>query len=113
MIFKQLNRLQQIDQLIRQKRTGNATNLAAKLGISRRQAYNWLDELRDLGLEIEYIRDIESYVYTKPCKLDITFKVVELSEKEASYINAGIHFLKKNALGSLSMQTWSAYTTAN
>jgi len=36
MIFKQINRLQQIDQLIRQKRTGNAKQLAAKLEISRK-----------------------------------------------------------------------------
>lgn len=33
MIFKQLNRLQQIDQLNRQKRTGNAEELAAKLNM--------------------------------------------------------------------------------
>jgi len=78
MIFKLLNRLQQIDQLIRQKRTGNADELAAKLNISRRQVYYWLEELKSYGLEIDYNRDIKSFVYQKPYEVTITFKVKEI-----------------------------------
>ena len=47
MIFKQIERFQYLDQLIRQKRTGNADELARKLKISRRQVYNCLEEFKD------------------------------------------------------------------
>ena len=86
MFFKQLNRLQQIDQLIRQKRTGNAQELAEKMKISRRQVYNWLDELKAFGLEIEYNRQIRSYVYLKPYQINIQLDFRELSEQEESCI---------------------------
>jgi predicted DNA-binding transcriptional regulator YafY len=96
MIFKQLNRLQQIDQLIRQKRTGNADDLAEKLHISRRQVYNWIEELKNYGLEIEYKREIKSFVYLKPYQINITLDIRELTVEETTEIEAGINFLKKN-----------------
>lgn len=97
MIFKQLNRLQQIDQLIRQRRTGNAEELAEKLNISRRQVYNWLEELKSYGLEIDYKREIKSFVYLKPYQINITLDIRELSYKETTEIEAGINFLKKSS----------------
>lgn len=78
MIFKLFNRLQQIDQLIRQKRTGNAEELAAKLSISRRQVYYWLEELKSYGLEIDYNRDLKSFVYRKKYEITIAFTVREI-----------------------------------
>lgn len=89
MIFKQLNRLQQIDQLIRQQRTGNAEEFAGKLGVSRRQIYYWLEELREMGLEIEYSRELQSYVYAKTYKIDITFRIHEMKEMDLSDLYAG------------------------
>ncbi|MFW6219219.1 MAG: HTH domain-containing protein [Bacteroidota bacterium] len=47
MIFKLIGKIQRIDMLIRQERTGNADEFAEMLGISRRQVYNYLDELKD------------------------------------------------------------------
>jgi predicted DNA-binding transcriptional regulator YafY len=95
MIFKQLNRLQRIDQLIRQKRTGNAEELAEKLNISRRHVYRWLEEFKSLGLEIDYNRERKSFVYLKPYQINITLDIRELTVKETSEIEAGINFLKK------------------
>ncbi len=96
MIFKQINRLQQIDQLIRQKRTGNAEELADKLNISRRQVYNWLDELKALGLEIDYNREIRSFVYLKSYQINISFDIKELTENEVTNVKAGLNFFKIN-----------------
>ena len=73
MIFKLLDRLGRIDQLIRQKRTGNAEEFAEKLNISRRQVYNWLDELKSYGLEIAYDRELRSFVYLKSYQINISF----------------------------------------
>ena len=98
MIFKQLNRLQQIDQLIRQKRTGNAKEFARKLGLSRRQVYYILEELKSMGLDIVYDRYIESYLYLRPYHFIVSFKVKELTYDELRNTDAGAYpfFSKKN-----------------
>jgi predicted DNA-binding transcriptional regulator YafY len=90
-------RLQQIDQLIRQKRTGNAEELAEKLNISRRQVYNWIEVLKSYGLELDYRREIKSFVYLKPYQINISLDIKELSYKETTEIKAGINFLKKSS----------------
>jgi biotin operon repressor len=95
MIFKQLNRLQQLDQLIRQKRTGTAEELANKLSLSRRQVYNWIEELKLMGLEIEYNRHIKSFIYLKQYKIDISMDIKELSAEESQVIYAGVNFKQK------------------
>lgn len=95
MIFKQLNRLQQMDQLIRQKRTGNATEFAQKMGVSRRQIYNWLEDLRSMGLDIEYNRYKKSFTYRKLYKINIQFEIRELSKYELSEIEGNGLFLNK------------------
>lgn len=82
MIQKKLNQLLQIDQLIRLKRTGNANEFSRKIGISRRHLYNRLEELKDLDLDISYDRNIQSYFYTRPYKIDIIFNIRELTEEE-------------------------------
>jgi predicted DNA-binding transcriptional regulator YafY len=84
MFFKHLNRLQQIDQLIRQQRTGNAGMLAQKLGVSRRQVYYFLDELRELGLEIDYSRELGSFHYRKPYRINISIDIENVSEDEVA-----------------------------
>lgn len=71
MTYKILNRLQFLDQLIRQQRTGNAQELAEKLHIRRRHVYNLLDNLKDIGLEIEYSREKKSFIYPRPFQLTI------------------------------------------
>lgn len=95
MIYKQLNRLQQIDQLIRQKRTGNAEELAQKLQISRRLVYYWLDELKDMGLEINYNRGVKSFVYQKPYQINVSLEIKELKYEESIETEAGINFYQK------------------
>ncbi len=94
MLFEEINRLQQIDKLIRLNCTGNAQEFAKKLNLSRRQVYNIIESLKDMGLAIEYNRHIGSFVYTKPYKINITFEITELPEHEAMRVKAG--FIVKN-----------------
>ncbi len=113
MIFKQLNRLQQIDQLIRQERTGNAEELAIKLNISRRQVYNWLDELKSLGLEIEYCRALQSFVYLKQYQVNISLDIKELTALEKIEIEAGIGIKKNFHLCNRIAQTRNIFEAAS
>jgi hypothetical protein len=96
MLFEEINRLRQIDRLIRLNNTGNAQEFAKKLNLSRRQVYNIIESLKDVGLEIEYNRNISSFVYAKPYKINITFEITELPENEAIEINAGRIIIKNN-----------------
>lgn len=64
--------------------------------MSRRHVYRWLEELKDLGLEIEYNREIKSYVYLKSYQIMIKFDIRELTVQETTEIEAGINIMKKN-----------------
>lgn len=82
MIFKQINRLCYLDQLIRQQRTGSAYDLAQKLQISRRQVYNLIDKLKDLGFEVDYDRYRKTFLYPIPFRYNI-----ELGRKNSNVLN--------------------------
>lgn len=94
-----LNRIQRLDALIRQKRTGSPKELARKLGISERWLYNFLDEIKsELDCPIRYNRMKRSYVYEKPGKVLIGFwNVEELNSVNAKKINGGAVIQKKSS----------------
>jgi len=50
--IKYINRLKAIDQLIKLKATGSPKELADKLGISERQIYKYISDLKELGAKI-------------------------------------------------------------
>ncbi len=60
-------RYQQLHQLIEKSGTGTAKQLAQKLGITERQVYYYLQELREMGLPIAYdtIRQNCSFFYRR------------------------------------------------
>ena len=88
-INKYVNRLRQVNQLIRQQRTGNPKQLAEKLGISERQVYNYIEDLRDQEVPISYCRFRQTYYYSEPVELRISFSLVNLSTKESTEIMGG------------------------
>ena len=67
--FKYISRLERIDQLIRQEGTGNAPAFASRLGVSVRQLYNLIEELKDLGMPIAYCRTRQTYYYRYNCRI--------------------------------------------
>ncbi len=73
MIFRNLNRLEHLDDLIQNKRTGNALELAEKLGISKRHVYNYIELLKNSGLKIKYNRELQTYYYEE--KYALNFKI--------------------------------------
>ena len=54
--IKQIERLQLLNKLVREKRTGSPDELAERLGLSRRQLYFYLEFLKDYGIDIAYSR---------------------------------------------------------
>ena len=64
-LLKQINRIEQIDQLIRLKATGTPQELAKRLSISRSTLYNILDFMKSQGVEIYYSPTNQSFCYEK------------------------------------------------
>jgi hypothetical protein len=83
MIQKHLNRLEQIDYLVRNKATGNPKEMAKKLGISERAWYKLRDELiKDLNFPIAYCSIQRTYYYTASGKFEVGFKYLTEKQKE-------------------------------
>ncbi len=108
MQLKQLMRLAELDRQIRKGNTGNATMLSQKLHISRRQLYNYLDELRNLGILIKYCRQKKTFYYDEACKLTINCKFEFLDNQYTINLLGG-----KNNLCNLITQTTDNFALSN
>lgn len=69
--LKYINRLSQINQLINLKITGSPKELAYKLGISERQVYKYISDLKELGAEINFSSNCNSYIFNSEFTLKI------------------------------------------
>lgn len=76
-LFEQLRQLERLDQLIRLKATGCPERLATRLGISKRQLYRLIGELRNIGFPIEYCKSRQSYYYKGEVKLSFQLLIDE------------------------------------
>ena len=76
-LIDQIYRLKRIHHLIRRKATGPPCQFSEKLGISDRQLYRLLDELKSYGLPIEYCRHRQSYYYSHEVEVEISFEIRE------------------------------------
>jgi len=69
-----LNRIERLDALIRQRRTGSPKELADKLEISERWLFRLLEELRmELNCPIRYCRRTRTYFYKRKGRIRIGF----------------------------------------
>ena len=75
--------------LIQHEATGDPQQFAERLHLCRRQFFNVLDELRDLGAEIRYDRVRCTYFYANDFDLQIVIKCCPLDEKEQKRISGG------------------------
>ena len=72
-----LDRLRQINRLIALKTTGKPAELAKKLNISERALYNYIEELKQIGLPISWCKELQSYIYTENGSFIAEFKYGE------------------------------------
>lgn len=74
-IFKYLNRINRMNYLITLKSTGSPDEFSQRLNISKRQLYNDLEMLREIGAEIKYDRCRGSYYYENSFDIDIEINI--------------------------------------
>jgi len=68
-----LQRLEQMDQLIRLKATGSPRAFASRLGISKSSLYNYLELLRMLGGPVQYNQQLSTFEYEYSVVLQLGF----------------------------------------
>ncbi|MFN8844567.1 MAG: DNA-binding protein [Chryseotalea sp.] len=82
-LLKSINRLKQIHKLIKIERTGNPDEFAKKLGISRAMLMINLQEIKELGAEINFCRYKNSYYYIND------FLIIIQNKKDQKKIRGG------------------------
>jgi biotin operon repressor len=87
--IEQLELLERMDAVINRKGTGNATELAQRLKVSRRSVFNYLDTLRRMGADIDYCEHRQSYYY----KEDKRPQLPTITKQNANKITGGESFL--------------------
>jgi predicted DNA-binding transcriptional regulator YafY len=68
-----LKKINQLDHLIREQRTGTPANLGEKIGASERTVYDYLKLMKELGAPISYSRSRNSYFYQEHGAFNIGF----------------------------------------
>jgi biotin operon repressor len=92
--IKQVERLQLLNKLVKEQRTGTPDELAQRLGVSRSKLYLILDELRDTGVCIRYRKQQNSFVYEECLGISLKFSFEILSSGEENSIKGGKYFEK-------------------
>lgn len=87
--IKQIERLQLLNKLVCEKRTGSPEELAERLGISRAKLYMILEELRDHNVCIRFSKRINSFDYEACSGINLEFSFCILLKEEEKGINGG------------------------
>ena len=87
--LEQLGRLKRMNELIRAGKTGTPEQLSVRLNISRRQLYADLDYCRDLGVDIEYSKQRQTFYYSNGKELEIHFTLKAVSRDTLLTVNGG------------------------
>jgi predicted DNA-binding transcriptional regulator YafY len=70
-LLKYIERLQRMDSLISLMSTGTPHEFAEKLGIRRSTLFQTLQEMREMGLDIRYSPNRQSYYYADDRRIRI------------------------------------------
>ena len=87
--IKQIERLQLLNKLILQERTGPPEELAHRLHVSRRTIYDLIDILKDWGAEVAYDRKNRTFYYKLSFEVNIYFSLKVIKEGESEKIYGG------------------------
>jgi len=72
-IIKQIEVIEQIDQLVRLQATGSPESFATRLGISKTKLYRVIGIMKTLNAPIEYNYNLESFVYEESVAFSFGF----------------------------------------
>ncbi|WP_194774721.1 HTH domain-containing protein [Pararhodonellum marinum] len=97
---RQIERFQLLNKLVKEQRTGSPEELAARLGVSRRQLYVYLEYLKDMGIDVQYSRRINSFVFSCNKQLRIDWRFEILDPIEGRNVQGGLGLYQNRDYGS-------------
>lgn len=74
--LESIERMQTLHYLIKNECSGTPYELALRLGFSRRQLYNVLGEIKNMGADIGYNKIKGTYYYKNGFDIELIFKVI-------------------------------------
>lgn len=90
-----LERLKQINELIKNKSTGKPKEFSKKIGISESHLYRCINEIKEMGAPVKFDRKRDTYYYDKSFEIKVNYSIELISEEESKQIKAG--FTLKNS----------------
>jgi len=87
--LEQLERLQRMNQLIKAERTGSPDEFSQRLGISRRQLYTYIENIRDMGADICYSKNRRTFYFCNGHEIEISYSFKIISKELSKTINGG------------------------
>ena len=95
--LKNLERLQQLHELIVKQATGSPPQIAHLMQVSERKIYQLVEQLKDIGAPITYSKRHKTYFYTEDFELKISLSVTVSRNGEIAEIFDGSYFLPRQA----------------
>lgn len=89
MTIDALDRLKRINEMIKLESTGNPKEFSKQLGLSESHLYRCLNEIKDMGAPVKYSKRKNSYYYSKPFEIKVSYSIELISNEECSQIYAG------------------------
>jgi hypothetical protein len=80
-LLAKLELIQRVDALIRRKGTGTPTHLSDRLGISKRNVFNLINTMKEMGAPIYFCKNRNSYCYEE----EVTFSFGFISNQRSIY----------------------------
>lgn len=93
--IKNLERLQQLHELIDGENTGSPKEIAYKMKLSERLVFNLIEQLKDFQASICYSRKSRTYYYHDDFQLTVNVSVSVISNNELTEIFAGSYLLQQ------------------
>jgi|SRR5690606_30395173 predicted DNA-binding transcriptional regulator YafY len=91
-LYLYIDRINLLNKLISQSKTGNQSELAKRLNISISRLARIIEYMKDQGAPIKFDRTKNTYYYESRYSINIDIKIEKINEQELKDINAGINF---------------------
>ena len=87
--IEQLERIQRIIQLIKCEKTGTPEEFANYLHIGKRRLYEHLDNFREMGVQIDYSKQRNTYYFSNGQELELSYSLKIISNERIKEIFGG------------------------
>jgi len=95
-LYLYIDRINLINKLISQSKTGNQKEFATRLNISISRLARIIEYMKDQGAPIKFDRTRNTYYYESNYSINLEIKIEKINNHDLKDINAGINFSLNN-----------------